>query len=93
MDLEAANTLFEILTRCLSKLTHRPRHLMCFVNPQCGKGKSSFFSKLHSSLVSGRGPSLYEKKVLPLFEEAKTHVTVKTIYTERANHARDCVNE
>ena len=91
MDVEAADKLSEILTRCLSKLTHRPRHLLCFVNPQCGKGKSSFFSKFHRSLVSGRGPSLYETDVLPLFEEA--NITAKTIYTERANHARDYINE
>ena len=91
MDVEAANKLSEILTRYLSKLTHRPRHLMCFVNPQCGKGKKTFFSKFHRRLVSGRGPSLYEENVLPLFEEA--NITVKTIYTKRANHARDYINE
>ena len=34
---------------------------------------------------------VYKEKVLPLFEEA--NIDVKTIYTERANHARDYINE
>lgn len=46
---------------------------------------------LHDTLILGTGHSVYEEKVLPLFEDA--NVDVKTIYTERANHARDYVNE
>ncbi|CAF1034040.1 unnamed protein product [Adineta steineri] len=71
-----AYQLHLVVTRYLSKLKHRPRHLLVFINPQCGKGK---------------GRSVYEKKVLPLFEEA--NISVDTIYTERANHARDYINE
>jgi hypothetical protein len=39
MDSEAANKLCLILTQYLSKLKHRPRHLLAFVNPQCGQGE------------------------------------------------------
>jgi len=39
----------------------------------------------------GEGDSVYNKKVLPLFEES--NINVKTIYTEYANHARDYLNE
>jgi ceramide kinase len=40
----------------------------------------------------GRAPFVYEKKVLPIFKEA--NITVKAVYTERANHAQDyIVNE
>jgi ceramide kinase len=34
---------------------------------------------------------VYEEKVLPLFKEA--NIDVKTIYTERADQARDYINE
>jgi len=37
----------------------------------------------------GRASLIYERKVLPLFADAK--ISVKSIYTERANHARDYV--
>ncbi|CAF3900164.1 unnamed protein product, partial [Rotaria sp. Silwood1] len=76
MDSEAAYQFSLILTEYLSKLKHRPRHLVAFVNPHSGKGK---------------GSSVYEKKVLPLFEEA--NINVKTIYTKYANHARDYISE
>ncbi|CAF0969065.1 unnamed protein product [Rotaria sordida] len=76
MDFEAAHQLCVILTEYLFTLKHRPRRLLVFVNPGCGKGK---------------GSSVYEKNVLPLFEEA--NINVKTIYTKHANHARDYINE
>ncbi|CAF1122775.1 unnamed protein product [Rotaria sp. Silwood1] len=76
MDSEAAHQFSLISTEYLSKLKHRPRHLLAFVNPHSGKGK---------------GSSVYEKKVLPLFEEA--NINVKTIYTTCANHARDYISE
>ncbi|CAF3751273.1 unnamed protein product [Rotaria sordida] len=76
MDFEAAHQLSVILTEYLFTLKHRPRRLLVFVNPGCGKGK---------------GSSVYEKNVLPLFEEA--NINVKTIYTKHANHARDYINE
>jgi ceramide kinase len=34
---------------------------------------------------------VYEEEVLPLFEEA--NISINTIYTERANHARDYIKE
>ena len=37
----------------------------------------------------GRAGLIYERKVLPIFTEAK--ITVKSIYTKHANHARDYV--
>ncbi len=39
MDTTAARQLCQISTQFLSKLKHRPRHLLVFINPQCGKGK------------------------------------------------------
>jgi ceramide kinase len=39
----------------------------------------------------GKGSSVYEEQVLPLFEEA--NISFNTIYTERANHARDYITE
>lgn len=44
-----------------------------------------------NTFILGEGRSIYEEKILPLFEEANIHV--KTIYTERANHARDYIDE
>ncbi|CAF1300897.1 unnamed protein product, partial [Adineta ricciae] len=35
----------------------------------------------------GRAPAVYEKKILPIFKEG--NITVDTIHTQRANHARD----
>jgi hypothetical protein len=35
----SGNELCQILTEYLSEMKHRPRNLLCFVNPQCGKGK------------------------------------------------------
>jgi ceramide kinase len=46
---------------------------------------------LYNTLILGKGRSVYEEKVLPLFEEA--NINVNTIYTERANHARDYITE
>ncbi|CAF3725610.1 unnamed protein product [Adineta steineri] len=40
---------------------------------------------------NGKGSAVYEEQILPLFEEAK--INIKTIYTERANHARDYITE
>ena len=37
----------------------------------------------------GRAAFVFEKKVLPIFKQA--NITVNSIYTERANHARDYV--
>ncbi|CAF1640247.1 unnamed protein product, partial [Didymodactylos carnosus] len=68
MDSISAQQLCLISTQYLSKLKHRPQHLLVFVNPKCGK-----------------------EQVLPLFEEA--NISVNTIYTERANHARDYIHE
>lgn len=39
MDSAVAHQLCLISTGYLSKLKHRPRHLLVFVNPQCGKGE------------------------------------------------------
>ncbi|CAF1275573.1 unnamed protein product [Didymodactylos carnosus] len=69
-----AKTFCVYLTKCLSILKERPRHLLVFVNPLCGKGK---------------GHSIYENRIMTLFDEAQ--VNVDTIYTERANHARDYI--
>ena len=38
MDSAHSHQLCLILERCLSKLKHRPRHLLVFINPECGKG-------------------------------------------------------
>ena len=46
---------------------------------------------MFNSFILDEGRSIYDKKVFPLFQEA--HINVKTIYTERANHARDYINE
>ncbi|CAF1510620.1 unnamed protein product, partial [Didymodactylos carnosus] len=46
---------------------------------------------LHDTLILDKGGSVYEEQVLPLFEEA--NISVNTIYTERANHARDYIHE
>ena len=53
-----------------------------------------FFSFIINQFISfflGIGNSVYEEQVLPLFEEM--NITVNTIYTERANHARDYIKE
>jgi ceramide kinase len=55
------------------------------------KYKSIFVIDLHYTLILGEGRSVYEKNVLPLFEEA--NINVETIYTERANHARDYIDQ
>ncbi len=39
--------------------------------------------------ILGRARFVYEKKVLPIFQEA--NIFVNTIYTERANHAQEYV--
>ncbi len=39
MDTTVARQLCQISTQFLAKLKHRPRHLLVFINPQCGKGK------------------------------------------------------
>ncbi|CAF3561656.1 unnamed protein product [Rotaria sp. Silwood1] len=96
MDSEAAYQFSLILTEYLSKLKHRPRHLVAFVNPHSGKGVSKyrrlfFTCSSLNNLILGKGSSVYEKKVLPLFEEA--NINVKTIYTTCANHARDYISE
>jgi hypothetical protein len=39
IDATNARQLCQISTQFLSKLKHRPRHLLVFINPQCGKGK------------------------------------------------------
>jgi hypothetical protein len=39
MNSEFARQLCSISNRYLSKLPNRPRHLLVFVNPKCGKGK------------------------------------------------------
>jgi len=49
------------------------------------------FVDLYDTLLLGKGSSVYEEQVLPLFEEA--NINVNTIYTERANHARDYIKE
>jgi ceramide kinase len=46
---------------------------------------------LFNNFILDEGRSIYDKKVFPLFQEA--NINVKTIYTERANHARDYINE
>lgn len=71
---DIANELYMNLNMCLSVLEQRPRSLLAFVNPFGGKGRASL---------------IYQRKVLPIFNEAK--ISVKSIYTERANHARDYV--
>jgi ceramide kinase len=48
---------------------------------QVNKCKSLLLVDLHNALILGKGR----------FEEA--NISVKTIYTERANHARDYINE
>ena len=53
--------------------------------------KSVLFLDSHNTLILGIGSSVYEEQVLPLFEEA--NISVNTIYTERANHARDYITE
>ncbi|CAF1097835.1 unnamed protein product, partial [Didymodactylos carnosus] len=73
---EEADIFCMQLTKCLSMLKERPKHLLAFVNPLCGKGK---------------GRPIYEKKIRTLFDEAQ--VNVDTIYTERANHARDYIRD
>ncbi|CAF2702045.1 unnamed protein product [Rotaria sp. Silwood2] len=60
------------LNLCLSTLKQRPHRLLAFVNPFGGKGRARF---------------VYNKSILPIFEEA--NITVKSIYTERANEAKD----
>ncbi|CAF0996043.1 unnamed protein product [Adineta steineri] len=75
MDTEdVANELYSNLNLCLTTLVQRPHRLLAFVNPLSGKG---------------RARPVYDKKVLPIFQEA--NITVDTIYTERANHAREYV--
>jgi hypothetical protein len=39
MNSTPAQQLCLISSRYLSKLKHRPRHLLVFINPECGKGK------------------------------------------------------
>ena len=39
MDAAIARQLCQISSQLLSKLKHRPRRLLVFINPQCGKGK------------------------------------------------------
>jgi hypothetical protein len=39
VDSTVAQQLCLISNRCLSKLKHRPRHLLVFINPECGNGK------------------------------------------------------
>ncbi|CAF2782169.1 unnamed protein product [Rotaria sp. Silwood2] len=75
MDTEdIANELYTNLNLCLSTLTQRPHRLLAFVNPLSGKG---------------RARSVYDKKVLPIFQEA--NICVDTIYTEHANQAQEYV--
>ncbi|UJR29327.1 hypothetical protein I4U23_010539 [Adineta vaga] len=76
LDSKFAQQLCLLSNQCLSKLKNRPRNLLVFINPECGKGI---------------GNSVYEEQVSPLFEEM--NITVTTIYTERANHARDYIKE
>ncbi|CAF1307985.1 unnamed protein product [Rotaria sordida] len=78
MDSEdIANELYINLNSCLSTLEQRPHRLLAFVNPLSGKGRARY---------------VYDKKVLPVFQEA--NIFVDTIYTERANHAQEyIVNE
>jgi hypothetical protein len=39
VDSTVAQQLCLISNRCLSKLKRRPRHLLVFINPECGNGK------------------------------------------------------
>ena len=95
MDLQSAHQFVLIVTKLLSKFQNRPKNLLVFVNPQCGKGKTTSdertFSQDRNVFILGKAKSVYDEKVLPLFEEAR--ISVKTIYTERANHAQDYVEK
>ena len=41
MDLTVADQLIIVLPQLLAKLKNRPRHLLVFLNPQCGKSKET----------------------------------------------------
>ncbi|CAF0779218.1 unnamed protein product [Rotaria sordida] len=74
---DIADTLQLKVNLCLSTLKQRPHRLLAFVNPFGGKGRARF---------------VYDKTVLPIFEEA--NIIVKSIYTQRANEAKDyLINE
>ncbi|UJR13631.1 hypothetical protein I4U23_000644 [Adineta vaga] len=73
-DEDLANELYTNLNLCLSTLIQRPHRLLAFVNPLSGKGRARV---------------VYDKKVLPIFQQA--NIAVQTIYTERANHAQEYV--
>ncbi len=45
IDLISGNELYLILNENLSKLKDRPRNLLVFVNPICGKGKEIYLFK------------------------------------------------
>lgn len=92
MDSTVADQLIVVLPQFLGKLKHRPRHLLVFLNPQCGKSKETISLKTPSNPSHlDDGCSVYEKDVSPLFKEA--NIDVETISTERANHAHDYILE
>lgn len=94
MDSKSATQFCLTVTKLLSKFQHRPKTLLVFVNPQCGKGKTKVDYDADLQQMSeplGKAQNLYKNKVLSLFEEA--NIQVKTVYTERPNHARDYVQE
>ncbi|XGW22615.1 hypothetical protein V3C99_005103 [Haemonchus contortus] len=67
----------DIITTTLLGVRNRPKNIIVFINPFGGKGKAQ---------------DIFQKNVEPFFK-ITPGLTYEVILTERANHARDYVNE